>query len=176
MRRRYVRQAWVGGLWAMLLALSMETHADVSAAFNGRILETACKASAPSQDVLLGEHYKTAFTAIGKRVGITDFTVRLDCTRGPGTLGIYLEAARPDPVVAGAMALSPGSTAAGIVIQVMDGTGAPITWGAPIYVQAPAGAGSAFVSLKAAYYQKAAPNRIVAGSANGTATFTIVYR
>lgn len=162
-------------LMAALLAAG-KAGADVSASFTGRIQSPACRATTASQDVPLGTHMVADFSAVGKRVGMRPFVVSLSCERDPGTIGIFLETSQPDPLIAGALALSLDSVARGMVIQVMDDAGAPITWGRPLYGRSTGGPGSVDISLRAAYYQKLGPRGIVAGTANGLATFTIVYQ
>lgn len=173
-RRGGATGGWVVAAAALIAAGN--AGADVNASFNGRIQEPACRATTASQDVPLGTHMVADFSAVGKRVGMRPFVVRLSCERDPGTIGIFLETSRPDPLIAGALVLSLDSVARGMVIQVMDDAGAPITWGRPLYGRSTGGPGSVDISLRAAYYQKLGPRGIVAGTANGLATFTIVYQ
>lgn len=104
------------------------------------------------------------------------FDIELHCRAGVGTQNhVYLRMdATPHPVGKGVLRLAPGSTAGGVGIQVLDGKGQPVRYGDEVKVVESQIDGIHKVPFTARYYQTA--DRVEAGVAQGTATFTLDYK
>lgn len=135
--------------------------------------------SIPDQTVTLPPVQGRAFNGIGSTAGATDFQVQLNnCPAGYNRIGYQL--APLDDVVAGipgGMQLRPDATAAGIGIQIADGT-----TGQPLALRQShtvtnynrATGGSPSISLRASYLQTAA--KIGGGSVNAAAQVVLDYQ
>lgn len=136
----------------------------------------ACSVTTPNINVNLGEHKKSEFTGQGSSTAWTDVPVMLDCNTG-ASANIQIDGNADSSGAAGVMALDayPDNTAAsGLGIQIYDYLNAPVIFGKPLGPLLASASGPQKVALKARYYQTS--EKVTAGKANGTATFTMTYK
>jgi len=146
--------------------------------------KTTCTTTTPSLQVELGTHALGKANGIGSGVGSTspskDFAVGIQCDSGVAgnfVVNMMLEGNALD-AANGVLALSSGSSATGVGIQLLKGDGQPVQLGTPWQIaDSPSSqvkSSNFSVPLSARYYQAAATAK--PGTANGTATFTIIYK
>lgn len=146
--------------------------------------KTTCTTTTPALQVELGTHALGKAGGIGTGVGSTspskDFAVGIQCDSGVAgdfVVNMMLEGTALD-AANGVLALSSGSKATGVGIQLLKSDGQPAQLGTPWQIadspSSQARSSNFSVPLSARYYQAAATAK--PGTANGTATFTIIYR
>lgn len=147
---------------------------------------TTCSVHSNSRSIAvdLGSVKKSSFSGVGTRNANRDFNVELACqgvANGSfqSSIGIRLDAAQDPSNRAGVLALSQGAgSATGIGIELVrrEGTAeGTVTFGNTIALGRPtAGNNTLALPLRARYIQTQA-GPVGAGTANGTATFTITY-
>ncbi|WP_174389669.1 fimbrial protein [Burkholderia metallica] len=139
---------------------------------------TTCATTTPVVAVDLGTYLVRAGSAVGSTSPARAFSIGLRCDTGiAGTFGLALRLDGSNPVDPsnGLLALTPTSTAQGVAIQVLKDDGSPLPLGTPWDVAASASASeTVVVPLRARYFQLG--TRVVPGTANGMATFSIDYR
>ncbi|MFP3888940.1 fimbrial protein [uncultured Ralstonia sp.] len=148
---------------------------------------STCKAQTASIAVDLGTVRIGNASGFGSAIGTTsaskDFNVNLNCdVTAAGAYKIMMQldgTTVPAYANQGVLALNGGSTAAGLGVQVLrgasSGSQAPVTFGTPWQIGSfPLTLGALSVPFSARYYQTAA--RITPGTANSSATFTLLYQ
>lgn len=133
----------------------------------------------PSVAVNMGNHSLNEMPAVGSTTSTTSFSIALNsCPSGMN--GIEYELDPVTTIVPGTgnsvVTLDSGSTAVGIGLQVLDGSGNPFSLGTPVAFTGynASSGGSYTIPLQARYYRTASP--VVAGSANTAMTFTMTYQ
>jgi major type 1 subunit fimbrin (pilin) len=147
---------------------------------------STCTVTTPSVNVDLGQvklDNKAGFgSAQGSTSAAKDFLVNLNCDTGAsGSYGVYMQLAATASsglASSGVFSLGAGSTATGLGIQLLRGSGTsrtPVKFDTPWQIGTfPMTDANLSVPLSARYYQTGAT--ISPGTANGTATFTITYQ
>jgi len=146
------------------------------------LTSTAVSVSActtPDVTVDLGSHQQSVFTGIGS---VTKSPVGFNIAVNACPTGLTKIQYEFIPVNAvldatnGVLALSSGSTATGIGVQLKDSSGSPLQYNVPYTLSDynTSTGGSYTIPLKAAYYQTA-PS-VTPGSANAVLTFTMTYQ
>ncbi|KVL41180.1 fimbrial protein [Burkholderia sp. MSMB1835] len=140
---------------------------------------TTCSTTTPSVAVDLGTQSLGKSSGLGSGVGSTSpakgFSIGLRCDAGVAgnfIVNLMLDGNTVD-ASNGVLALSSSSGATGVGIQVLRSDGQPVPFGTPWKV-AGSLSSTLLVPLSARYYQTRQTTR--AGTANGAATFTIIYR
>ncbi|MFA8325316.1 fimbrial protein [Burkholderia ubonensis] len=142
---------------------------------------TTCSTTTPAVFVDLGPQALGKSSGLGSGVGSTSpsksFTIGVACDTG--VAGAYAVHLMLDGVALdasnGVLALSSSSTASGIGIQLLMSDGRPVPLGTPWRIgDSPASSLNLQVPLSARYFQAGSATR--PGVANGSATFTIIYR
>jgi len=158
---------------ATALVNARELHRLQLASFNTQVTGNApCTTS--NVTVNLGNHGASEFAGVGSTTAATSFTIELkNCPAGMRRIAYQIDPATT--VVPGTgssvVTLNAGSTATGVGVQLLDGTGAPIAVASQLTIGD--SGGSYTIPLKARYY-KTTPT-VGAGSANSAMTFTITY-
>ncbi|MFL5520677.1 MAG: fimbrial protein [Gemmatimonadales bacterium] len=158
---------------ASALVNARELHRLQLSSFNTQVTGSApCTAS--NMTVNLGSHGASEFGGVGSTTAATDFTIELkNCPAGMRRIAYQIDPATT--VVPGTgssvVTLNAGSTATGVGVQLLDGSGAPIAVATQLTVGD--SGGSYTIPLKARYYKTAAS--VGAGSASSAVTFTITY-
>ena len=155
------------------LVNARELHRIEISSFNTQVTgNSPCTAS--NVTVNLGNHAPTEFGGVGSTTAAIPFTIELrNCPAGMRRIAYQVDPATA--VVPGTgnsvVALSAGSMATGVGVQLLDGTGAPLA----VASQQTVGdsGGSYSIALRARYYKTAAT--VTGGSANSAMTFTITY-
>lgn len=150
--------------------------ATLSTTGNPTFTEVAC--ATPPVNVNLGTQSTSKFSGAGSTTVAIPFSIKLNsCPAGINTVSYEIDASTtivnaPNSVVA----LDGGSTASGVGVQLLNGSGTPMTLGSPVVLTSynPAG-GSFSIPLQARYYQTSA-SPVTAGSANTSMTFTMTYQ
>ncbi len=136
--------------------------------------------------VAMGPHKSSAFRGIGSTGAVTAFAITITCPAGLTTTGgtsrplnIGYQFAAPAGVAVpsnGVIALSPGSTASGIGLQLKDAASTALVFGKnyPLAGYNVISASTHSVKLQAAYYQTGAA--VGPGTANAVVTFTLNYQ
>ncbi|WP_164037615.1 fimbrial protein [Serratia marcescens] len=136
----------------------------------------ACSVTNTAIKVPMGNIKRSEFTGVGKRTAFTQFFIPLRCDVGT-RVNITIDATADASGVAGVMAIDPASTgtaASGVGIEVRDNHGAPVRFGTQTLLGNYSGTGGqVWFPFTANYYQT--NDRVTAGQANGTATFTMTY-
>lgn len=146
--------------------------------------KTTCSTTTPSLQVELGTHALGKAGAIGSGIGSTspakDFSIEIQCDSGVAgdfVVNMMFEGNALD-AGSGVLALSSESNASGVGIQLLRNDGQPVQLGTPWQIaDSPSlqpRLSNFSVPLSARYYQTDAAAK--PGTANGTATFTIIYR
>ncbi|WP_175886184.1 fimbrial protein [Burkholderia sp. BCC0044] len=146
--------------------------------------KTTCTTTTPSLQVELGTHTLGKAGGIGSGIGSTSpskgFAVGIQCDSGVAgdfVVNMMLEGNALD-AANGVVALSSGSNASGVGIQLLKSDGQPVQLGTPWKIaDSPSSqvrSSNFSVPLSVRYYQANATAK--PGTANGTATFTIIYR
>jgi len=135
----------------------------------------------PDVLVQLGSHSPSEFKGVGTFTGSTSFNIALNSC--PAGLGAVLQPAiqyRIDPVTTvvnsaqSVVALSAGSSATGVGVQLLDNAGAVLPLSKlKTFSGYNSGGGNFTIPLKARYYQT--DSNVGAGTANTTMTFTMTY-
>lgn len=155
------------------LVNARELHRLQIASFNTQVTGNApCTTS--NVTVNLGTHAASGFGGPGSTTAPVDFTIQLkNCPAGMRRLAYQIDPATT--VVPGTgnsvVTLSAASTATGVGVQLLDGTGAPLALASQLTIGD--SGGSYTIPLKARYYKTAAT--VGGGSANSAMTFTITY-
>ncbi len=140
------------------------------------IITPSCTA-APTPPVQLGKVWKNLFSSVGSTAAEQRFSIKLNCREAkPELHSVYLRMdARPDASgTPGVIALSPDTNAAtGVGIQILDKDRQPVAYGQSTLVGMSKN-GVYDVPFHARYYQTA--DKVTAGVANGSATFTLEYK
>jgi len=138
---------------------------------------SAC--TTPNVTVDMGSHMQSEFTGIGST---TKQAVAVNVAVNACPIGLNSILYEFDPVNAvldatnGVLALSSGSTATGIGLQLKDSSGNALKYNTKYTLTSYSSAtgGSYTIPLTARYYQTAA--KVTAGSANAVLTFTMTYQ
>ncbi|VWC29695.1 fimbrial protein [Burkholderia lata] len=133
----------------------------------------------PDVTVNMGSHMQSEFTGIGST---TKQAVAVNVAVNSCPIGLNSIQYEFDPVNAvlnatnGVLALSSGSTATGIGLQLKDSSGNALKYNTKYTLTSYSSAtgGSYTIPLTARYYQTAA--KVTAGSANAVLTFTMTYQ
>ncbi|VWD07398.1 type-1 fimbrial protein subunit A [Burkholderia lata] len=133
----------------------------------------------PNVTVNMGSHMQSEFTGIGST---TKQAVAVNVAVNACPTGLNSIQYEFDPVNAvldstnGVLALSSGSTATGIGLQLKDSSGNALKYSTPYTLTSysKSTGGSYTIPLTARYYQTAA--KVTAGSANAVLTFTMTYQ
>ncbi len=135
------------------------------------LVNAACSLSDSTINVDMGIVAGTKFTGVGSTSESKSFTIGLDCVVGT-KVNITLDSPTPEAGFVGTTALSAGSTASGLGIQITDTGDAPIQFQQSKYVGE---ATSSFMTIpyKARYIQT--DSTITPGTANGLMTLNIDY-
>lgn len=140
---------------------------------------TTCATTTPSVAVDLGTEMLSKSSGLGSGVGSTSaekgFSIGLRCDAGVAgafAVNLMLDGNAVDESN-GVLALSSSSGAEGVGIQLLKGDGQPVPLGRPWKV-ADSLSSSMLVPLSARYYQTRSLTKT--GTANGAATFTIIYQ
>lgn len=130
-----------------------------------------CKAAVDPTVVALPTVYTSGFTGAGSVSGQTPFNVQLTCT-GKTDLAITLATGNRQTGATGVIA--PGGTgfAQNVGVQILDGSGNPVTFGTPISAGQTAN-GTFSVPFYARYYQTGA--YVSAGKVTAIASYTLTY-
>ncbi|WP_334042519.1 fimbrial protein [Burkholderia ambifaria] len=146
--------------------------------------KTTCSTTTPALQVELGTHALGKASGIGSGIGSTsaakDFSIGIQCDSGVAgdfVVNMMLEGNALD-ASNGVLALSSGSDASGVGVQLLKDDGKPVQLGTPWKIadspSSQAKMPNFSVPLSARYYQTDASAK--PGKANGAATFTIIYR
>ena len=139
------------------------------------ITPMAC--STPDVDVYLGSPSASSFTGMNSTSPAATFDISLNnCPAGLSAIHYQIDAVTPVVDAANAVVgLDASSSAAGVGVQVLDGSGNPLTLGTkrPLTGYNLATGGSFKIPLRARYRQTA--GTITPGSANAAVTFTMDY-
>lgn len=130
----------------------------------------------PDVSVQMGEYELNEFTDPGNTPRTVKFNIGLNqCQTGIQKVTYSLKAtSQVIDQLNGIVALNSGSTAKGIGLKLMDGTGQPIALGTDYPLNGFNTSGTSFnIPLSAAYYRLA--GQLEAGSANASVTFTVNY-
>ena len=136
----------------------------------------ACSVTNTTIQVPMGNIKRSEFTGVGFRTAPTSFFIPLLCDAGT-RVNITIDATADASGVAGVMAIDPASigiAASGVGIEVLDNHGAPVQFGTQTLLGTyPGTGGQVWSPFPARYYQT--NDSVIAGQANGTATFTMTY-
>jgi len=140
---------------------------------------TVAACTTPDVTVNMGSHMQSEFTGIGST---TKQAVAVNVAVNACPIGLNSIQYEFDPVNAvldatnGVLALSSGSTATGIGLQLKDSSGNALKYSTPYTLTSysKSTGGSYTIPLTARYYQTAA--KVTAGSANAVLTFTMTYQ
>ncbi|MGU7785163.1 fimbrial protein [Burkholderia sp. PU8-34] len=141
---------------------------------------TTCTTTTPSVYVDLGANKLSTSSGLGSGMGSTSaakgFSIGLRCDTGvAGNFGVSLMLdGNSVDASNGVLSLSSSSTAKGVGIQLLRSDNLPVPIGTPWKVGDLASSSSLSVPLAARYMQTGASAR--PGTANGSATFTIIYK
>ncbi|MDQ0073520.1 type 1 fimbria pilin [Variovorax boronicumulans] len=149
-----------------------------------RFIAPSCRVSgAPNKpiDVLFGRVAQSNFKGRGSVAAERNFNITLNCRAGIGVQSmVHLRMdATKDPAAVGddgVLQITQGgvNTATGVGIQIVDGNSkAPVRFGDEAQVGASKD-GDYVLPYTARYFQTG--NRVTPGQANGTATFTVIYK
>jgi type 1 fimbria pilin len=168
--------------WSTGIANTLPTSAA-----NSAVVPITCTVTTPSVSVNLPVVSLDALSAVGKTAGDTHFPIGLSCASGAMVYITLSDATKPANT-SSLLALAPGSTAQGIKLRILNGTG-PVSFGPD---SAEAGTASQWllgasgsvdgVALTVQYYRDdmdAAgenPATVAAGSVAAQATFTVSYQ
>lgn len=144
-------------------------------AASGTISMATC--TTPDVPVDLGKHKTSEFTGVGSTASSKSFTLDLkNCPAGINAVKYRLDSAVPSPYTdASLVPLDASSTAKGIGVQLLDGTGNPFPLGTQATFAGYNKAGGNFsIPFSARYYQTASP--LVPGAANASVSFTMSYQ
>lgn len=145
------------------------------------IITPTCSVDAGSRNILVdfGKVSKGDFRGKGSTAAERQFSIKLNCQSGLGVQNMVLlrmDAVQDPSNEPGVLRITQGATpvtAAGVGIQIIDDKQTPVKFGNDAEV-GPSKDGSYIVPFTARYYQTG--DKIEAGRADGTATFTIMYR
>jgi major type 1 subunit fimbrin (pilin) len=133
----------------------------------------------PDVTVNMGNHSASEMSGIGSTTSSTSFSIALNACPA-GMPGIQYEIDPITTIVGGlgnsVVTLDGTSTASGIGLQLLDGTGNPFTLGTPVTFSGyNSGTGGSYtIPLRARYYQT--DSQIKPGSANTSMIFTVKYQ
>jgi type 1 fimbria pilin len=145
------------------------------------IITPTCSVDAGSRNILVdfGKVAKGDFRGKGSTAAERKFSIKLNCQSGLGVQNMVLlrmDAVQDPSNEPGVLRITPSGTvltAEGVGIQIVDDKQMPVKFGDDAEV-GPSKDGSYIVPFTARYYQTG--DKIGAGRADGTATFTIMYR
>lgn len=144
--------------------------------FTQAVTTTAKSCITPDVYVPMGSQKSSGFAGINTRLTPKAFEIKLNSCATTLTIKYRLDATtsiinQAESVIA----LSSGSTAAGVGVQILDDMDKPLPLGVQIAVKNLSyyTGGNLSIPLKAAYYQTA--NNTTAGTANTSLTFTMTY-
>jgi type 1 fimbria pilin len=143
----------------------------------GNIVSTGCSLLSPEVMVPLGRHLKSEFTHRGAVTQWQNFDINLNCNRGT-KIHIQIDAIADGSGVPGVMTLDHQQgdmVARGVGIQIgyRTDTGGAVVFGQEKEYWTSLYGKNELVKLQARYYQT--DQQVTAGTANGTATFTLTY-
>lgn len=143
------------------------------------IVTPSCTVDTGSRNIVvqLGQVARKGFTGVGSTAGARPFNIQLNCSAGVAannTIFLRMDAT-PDPSSQqGVLQVVQGAGAAtGVGIQVLDGSSTGVKFGEDALV-GPSKDGSYVLPFTARYFQTAPT--VTAGRANGTATFSVIYK
>ncbi len=154
----------------------------------GTVIQAECSVSSnpvSADPVDLGAWDHSVFTHVNYATTATPFNITLNScvadNRTPPETITYAHI-RLDPTagsaihdsLAGQLTLGTGSTAKGVVIQMLHDDDTPVTLASAVRLK-PITPGSTMLSFKARLYQTEPPGRVEAGVAKGSLSFTITY-
>jgi major type 1 subunit fimbrin (pilin) len=140
---------------------------------------TVAACTTPNVTVTMGSYMQSAFKGIGSTsTPAKAFNVAVNaCPTGLNSIQYqFIPVNAVLDATNGVLALSSGSTATGIGLQLKDGSGNPLKYNTQYTLTSysKTTGGSYTIPLTAAYYQTAAS--VTAGSANAVLTFTMTYQ
>ncbi|MEZ6878164.1 fimbrial protein [Enterobacter sp. KBR-315C3_2022] len=150
---------------------------DVPITFSGgSIRVVSCSVTTPNISVPLGKQAKSSFKGVGSGTEWQSFDIQLNCIKG-ARINVRLDAtAAPATTRKDIMRLDPESgdiAAKGVGIQIGYRMGYELELGKTLLYET-SKFDTEFILLRARYYQT--EENVIAGKANGTATFTLTYK
>uniref|UniRef100_A8GAL5 Fimbrial protein n=1 Tax=Serratia proteamaculans (strain 568) TaxID=399741 RepID=A8GAL5_SERP5 len=162
------------GLALLLPAAALADSASINV--TGRILSSACQPEVNPLNVPLGTLSQSALAGKGSTASATRFTLRLkNCPAEISQVQVRFDgsAVSGDTSV---LALTAGTgVAGGVGIQLQDANAAVLRFGQPSAAMAIQGGAGSVSSLAFTARYIAISDTVSAGSANASATFTILY-
>lgn len=151
--------------------------AEVKLSGDNTVTSVACSVVIPTVNVPLGQHDKDEFSGIGSGTAWQDVNIMLNCDKN-ARINVRIDAQADDSMLPGVLKIDSSSEEAnvsGVGVQLyFRDNNQPVRFGTTsFYYQSPYG-GQETIRLKARYCQT--KEKIVAGKANGTATFTLTYK
>lgn len=150
--------------------------ANITVTGNPTFAEIGC--TTPNVVVNMGTHSITEFSGVGSTSSSVPFSINLNsCPSGITKVQYEVDAVTTVlDSTNSVVALSSGSTAAGVGVQLLDDSGTPMPLGRLVTFSGYSTAGGNFgIPLKARYYQVPG-SPVLAGSANSVMTFTMNYQ
>jgi len=142
----------------------------------GTINVVSCSVTTPNINVPLGKQAKSSFKGVGSGTEWQSFDIQLSCIKG-ARINVRLAAtAAPATTRKDVMRLDPESgdiAAKGVGIQLGYRMGYELELGKTLLYET-SKFDTEFILLRARYYQT--EENVIAGKANGTATFTLTYK
>ncbi|WP_395300496.1 fimbrial protein [Enterobacter sp. ECC-175] len=142
----------------------------------GTISALSCSVTTPNINVPLGKQAKSNFSGVGSGTEWQSFDIQLNCLKG-ARINVRLDAtAAPATTRKDVMRLDPESgdiAAKGVGIQLGYRMGYELELGKTLLYET-SKFDTEFIMLRARYYQT--EENVIAGKANGTATFTLTYK
>lgn len=142
----------------------------------GTINVVSCSVTTPNINVPLGKQAKSSFKGVGSGTEWQSFDIQLNCIKG-ARINVRLDAtAAPATTRKDIMRLDPESgdiAAKGVGIQIGYRMGYELELGKTLLYET-SKFDTEFILLRARYYQT--EENVIAGKANGTATFTLTYK
>lgn len=150
---------------------------DVPITFSGGTIRVvSCSVTTPNINVPLGKQAKSNFSGVGSGTEWQSFDIQLNCIKG-ARINVRLDAtAAPATTRKDVMRLDPESgdiAAKGVGIQLGYRMGYELELGKTLLYET-SKFDTEFIMLRARYYQT--EENVIAGKANGTATFTLTYK
>lgn len=150
------------------------THSLKFQSFDAKTGGSICSISTSNVAVPLGTWQASAFGGVGS--GTTPASFNIQLANCPGTVKYQIDPATSvvpgTPQLNTVATLNAASTATGVGVQLLDGSGTPLALGTPFALGG--SMANRTIPLKARYYQTG--GTVGAGSANAAMTFTITYQ
>ncbi|MDZ4034392.1 fimbrial protein [Kluyvera ascorbata] len=165
---RFIAGTRENGQWSTELPITFS---------GGQITTIGCVVTSPDVRVGLGQHKKAEFSGVGSATDWTVFYMSVICDKGTRVF-MAVNATADSSSTPDVMKLdNDGGSATGIGVQLWSdvaGNDGPVELGKLAYYYTTLYNGPDTLKFQARYYQTA--GTVTAGTANATATFTMVYR